>query len=542
MNKLQSNLYQLLQEIDVICKQHGIQYFLAGGTALGTVRNHCFLPWDDDIDLYITRDNWNKLKKLLEEKKIVLPQERSFSYAESTEYYCNPIPRYTDHSTTAIYKSQALAAKACGQHIEFLIMDPMPVDEEKQEQYKTLLKVYTELMSPYFVVNKNLSIADFKQHYRLYNRYYWKSKLLGRERVIKQLEKWLLQFSDEECDTYCMRWGINILMYKKEHFGQGRLERFETESFPVGEHAEGIFRVAYGDSWMYVPENDEQVVHNALQDLDIPFHEYTDNYMPCVNRKRVFRAFRRNKKSSMKAFVHRRLVEKNEAEIKAHLFEQENAFVLCSRIEELNALLQKKDYEQLNAILQPYYTLQLNCNVRKYGVQAKIDDEVLYVAMMNYIEQGRYYVANNLLKMRKISEEPLTENILMAEKMINVCRELSVLIYDLKNYDKLQEVLEIYEKEFPEQIDVFRSKLWLMDKKAGSDEEWERIVSLAKSALELYPFDGEIMAFLAHAQLELGEKERAMETYKEAVTQTRNGIIWEKVNVESGISRINDNI
>ena len=120
--------------------------------------------------------------------------------------------------------------------------------------------------------------------------------------------------------------------------------------------------------------------------------------------------------------------------------------------------------------------------------------------------------------------------------------ELSVLIYDLKNYDKLQEVLEIYEKEFPEQIDVFRSKLWLMDKKAGSDEEWERIVSLAKSALELYPFDGEIMAFLAHAQLELGEKERAMETYKEAVTQTRNGIIWEKVNVESGISRINDNI
>ena len=542
MNHLQSNLYQLLKEIDVICKEHDIQYFLAGGTALGTVRNHCFLPWDDDIDLYITRDNWNKLKKLLEEGKIELPKERSFSYSENTEYYCNPIPRYTNHSTTAIYKSQALAAKACGQHIELLIMDPMPLDVKKQEQYQTLLKVYTELISPYFVVNKNLSIADFKSHYRLYNKYYWKSKILGRERVIKQLEKWLLQFSEEECDTYCMRWGINILMYKKEHFGKGRLERFETECFPVGEHAEGIFRVAYGDSWMYVPENDEQIVHNALQDLDTPFHEYTDNYMPFVNRRRVFRAFQRNKRSNVKAFVHRRLVEKSEAEVKAYLFEQENASALQNRIQELDSLLKNREYEQLNSILQSYYTLQLNRNVRRYGIQVKIDDEVLYVAMMNYIEQGRYYVANNLLKMRKISTEPLSENILKAEKLINVCRELSVLIYDKKDYDKLQEVLEIYEKEFPKQIDILRSRLWLMDKKADSDAEWEKIISLADKTLELYPFDGEAMAFLAHAQLKLGDKERALDVYKKAVTKTRNGMIWEKVNMESGISRITDNI
>ena len=41
--------------------------------------------------------------------------------------------------------------------------------------------------------------------------------------------------------------------------------------FPVGEHAEGILRDAYGDSWMYVPEVEDQVVHNALQDIEIPY-------------------------------------------------------------------------------------------------------------------------------------------------------------------------------------------------------------------------------------------------------------------------------
>ena len=171
-----------------------------------------------------------------------------------------------------------------------------------------------------------------------------------------------------------------------------------------------------------------------------------------------------------------------------------------------------------------------------------IDDEVLYIAMMNYIEQGRYFTANNLLKMRKLSDKPLLEKLQLAEELIGVCRELSVLIYDKKDYERLQEVLVIYEKEFSQQIDVLRSKLWLMDMNAGSHEEWEAIVRLAKRALELYPFDGEVMAFLAHALLELGEQKCAMDTYKEAVAKTRNGMIWEKVNRESGICRISDNI
>ena len=66
MNILQQNLFNLLTEFDDICKKYDINYFLAAGTALGAVRHHRFLPWDDDMDLYITRDNWNKLRNVLE--------------------------------------------------------------------------------------------------------------------------------------------------------------------------------------------------------------------------------------------------------------------------------------------------------------------------------------------------------------------------------------------------------------------------------------------------------------------------------------------
>ena len=190
MNVLQKNLFQLLTEIDDICKRYDIKYFLAGGTALGTVRNHCFLPWDDDIDLYITRDNWNKLRQVLENEENVLPEGRSFVYKE------NPIPRYVDNTTTAIYKSQALAGKACGQHIELLIMDPIPNDEEERKEYVELLRLYTELLSPYFVVNKKLSMEEWKKHYKLYEDYCKRVDREGEEKVLNELEDKLTSFAN----------------------------------------------------------------------------------------------------------------------------------------------------------------------------------------------------------------------------------------------------------------------------------------------------------------------------------------------------------
>ena len=114
MNKLQKNLYKLLLEIDNICNEYDIDYFLAYGNSLGAIRHHRFLPWDDDIDILITRENWEKLKKVIEIDG-VLPENRSFVHNDNTLYYGNLLARYVDDNTTNIHISQALAAKTCGQ-------------------------------------------------------------------------------------------------------------------------------------------------------------------------------------------------------------------------------------------------------------------------------------------------------------------------------------------------------------------------------------------------------------------------------------------
>ena len=79
IKRIQALEVKVLQEIDRICRENGIQYFLAGGTLLGAVRAGKAIPWDDDLDIGMLREDFEKFRK-------VCPKELGPEYSYSSTF------------------------------------------------------------------------------------------------------------------------------------------------------------------------------------------------------------------------------------------------------------------------------------------------------------------------------------------------------------------------------------------------------------------------------------------------------------------------
>ena len=64
--KWQLKLLEILVYFSEFCEAHDLRYYLASGTCIGAVRHHGFIPWDDDVDVAMPREDYNKLCELWE--------------------------------------------------------------------------------------------------------------------------------------------------------------------------------------------------------------------------------------------------------------------------------------------------------------------------------------------------------------------------------------------------------------------------------------------------------------------------------------------
>jgi len=101
-------MLRMLKILDYLCRKHGINYFLYGGSLIGAVRHKGFIPWDDDLDIGMTRENYDKF---VEYAVPELPKDIFFQSDETDPYYpaCHIIEaklrdRYSSYKRDEILK------------------------------------------------------------------------------------------------------------------------------------------------------------------------------------------------------------------------------------------------------------------------------------------------------------------------------------------------------------------------------------------------------------------------------------------------------
>jgi len=121
--------------IDKVCRQNNIEYTLAGGTLLGAIRHGGYIPWDDDIDVEMTRPNYERLISLFIEE---LPENLSLIHYKTGEIYTQFAKLYDNRTT---YRSDvAYLQPEMGVFLDIFPIDNLPSDEQERKQFKSQVR------------------------------------------------------------------------------------------------------------------------------------------------------------------------------------------------------------------------------------------------------------------------------------------------------------------------------------------------------------------------------------------------------------------
>ena len=281
MTEKQKYLLKLFREVDEICREHNLRYVLAGGSLIGALRHEGFVPWDDDVDLYMPRSDW---EKFIEICKTELPPDREIQCSEVDRNYTNSFPRYASTNTCAIHKSQIIGKDCGGEIIDILTLDPVPADDKEYEKYRTHMMIYSDL------INISVGYSDrWEIPASMYLKYLLSYIFLGKKRTLAKLEKIMFSYKEEECDRYAMRWGGCPFLFDKDMMFPVKYMDFEGEKVMIPHRTSDYLIWHYGDEWSYIPPHGERESHESVDVPGASYQEVRDEYMPRIDKKRIRR-------------------------------------------------------------------------------------------------------------------------------------------------------------------------------------------------------------------------------------------------------------
>ena len=266
---VQEKILKIMKYIDKLCRENDIVYYIMGGTALGAVRHGGFIPWDDDLDIFMTPDQYQKFKRVFDKQEsdtfIIQEWRTTPNYLEYAKVRMNGTTFIEE-----VFKDRKDMHQ--GIYVDIMILHKVPDNRLVQKV------VYYE--------------SKFVTLYALSQRN-WKPKSKGQAVILKSLKflpcklmaklcyKKIYKYDDLK-DNFKYCYWITPAKFKSGIFDKSFFETpvdvpFEDTKILGSEKIKEYLSYRYGD-YMKLPSKEQQkaAVHAFLYDTEKDYTEYLE--------------------------------------------------------------------------------------------------------------------------------------------------------------------------------------------------------------------------------------------------------------------------
>ena len=247
-DEVKQRLLVLLKDIKEVCKEHNLKFFIIGGTLLGSVRHGGFIPWDDDIDIHMPREDYNKLIQLQKDGLL----KNTLHVSELNRKYKYLFGKYSDNDT--IVKEMALDAGKFGVPVDIFPLDGLGNTYGEAKKLQEKIKIWTKLQKM-FLLNKWIKLAIMLTP--AFPIFFFRKFI---ERKFHKLQTKNSFYESKFVGTFVVK-SQERRIFKKEIYADTVMLPFEDDKFPapVG-YIEWLERF-YGKNYMAIPPLEKQKGH-----------------------------------------------------------------------------------------------------------------------------------------------------------------------------------------------------------------------------------------------------------------------------------------
>ena len=274
LRKLQLIQCDIVSDIDRVCEEHGLKYYITAGTLLGAVRHKGFIPWDDDMDVVMYREDYNTLIRIFREQYAEKYFVQTF---ESDPHYTRYIAKIRLNGTTMVESFLDHSKANAGVYVDIFPLDHVRKNDGLELKMRGFVLRW---LFAFKSVKHGAQIRKSGVRFWLGKVFRWTTFLVP-DVLVNRLFAFVCEKDNRRGDcpyttNFASGYKWKRQMFENCVYGEGCRLEFEGRMYCAPSEYITLLKQLYGENFMQLPPVEKRVTHNIIK-LDLgPYGQSID--------------------------------------------------------------------------------------------------------------------------------------------------------------------------------------------------------------------------------------------------------------------------